>query len=216
MSWGLGIPVLFAVVSLHNKIITAGYIHLHAGLGIPVLFAVVSLHNKIITAGYIHLHATVCVDLLAGHINDNKIAVSATISITCKLCTSISLRNIPQSSLKQWCSQAGAHWGTCPSNQRPCSTKCRRACKLSTTKVPRSGAKIHKGLESSSANSYLYPQKSRAVRSGERKRLSYYNEVRSPDLTAREFAESNEVTLHHAQIRRSGSAPDSRRRYGLK
>ena len=34
--------------------------------------------------------------------------------------------------------------------------------------------KIHKGLESSSADSYLYPQKSRAVRSGERMRLNYY------------------------------------------
>ena len=63
--------------------------------------------------------------------------------------------------------------------------------KLSTPKV---GAivnhdrvlKVHQGLEFSSADSYLYPQKSRAVRSGEHASLSYYNEVsyvRSPNLT---------------------------------
>ena len=38
--------------------------------------------------------------------------------------------------------------------------------------------KIHiKSLESSSADSYLYPQKSHAVRSREHTRLGYYNEV---------------------------------------
>ena len=41
---------------------------------------------------------------------------------------------------KQWRSQAGAHRGTYPSNRRPCPTECRRACKLSTTKVPLSTA----------------------------------------------------------------------------
>ena len=71
----------------------------------------------------------------------------------------------------QWRSQAGAHWGTCPSNRRPCPTNCRRACKLSTPKVAAivnrdRVLKIHKGLESSSADSYLYPQKLCAVRSG--------------------------------------------------
>ena len=67
----------------------------------------------------------------------------------------------------QWRSQAGAHWGTCPTN-------CRRACKLSTPKVPLSTAiGCYKYIKVSnlysSADSY---QKSRAVRSGERTRLT--------------------------------------------
>ena len=68
--------------------------------------------------------------------------------------------------------------------------------------------KVHQGLEFSSADSYLYPQKSRAVRSGELASLSYYNEVSyvRSNLTAREFAVSNEVTLHREQVRHSGSA----------
>ena len=36
-----------------------------------------------------------------------------------------------------------------------------------------------------------------------------------PDLTSREFAVSNVATLQRAQIRHSGNAPDSRRRYDL-
>ena len=44
---------------------------------------------KIYYHGY-DLGITICVDLLAEHINDNTIAVSATI-FTCKLCTSIRL-----------------------------------------------------------------------------------------------------------------------------
>ena len=53
---------------------------------------------------------------------------------------------------------------------------------------------VHKGLESSSADSYLYPQKSHAVRSGECTRLSYYNEVSYAQGPC-EFAVSNEVTF---------------------
>ena len=67
--------------------------------------------------------------------------------------------------------------------------------------------KIHKDLESSSADSYLYPQKSHAVKSGECTRLHYYNKVPNASLIslrAHKFAESNEVTLHRAQILTKG------------
>ena len=74
--------------------------------------------------------------------------------------------------------------------------------------------KIHKGFESSSADSYFYPQKSRAVRSGSVPDVFIITKSRTLPQCYCTRVCSNEVTLHHAQIRHSGSAPDSRVRYG--
>ena len=108
--------------------------------------------------------------------------------------------------------KAGAHWGTRPTN-------CRQIIDAESAVVDHDRVlKIHKGLESSSADSYLYPQKSLAVRSGERTRLSLvisYNEVSYTPLIP-PHAGLPWVIKWLYTAHKSGSAPDPRRRNNLR
>ena len=60
----------------------------------------------------------------------------------------------------QWRSQAGAHWGTCPSNYRPCPTSagiCKRIIGTDSIVVNRkSGAKM--SGKRTAQYRYVYPQ----------------------------------------------------------